>query len=149
MSSIEHRTSARFEVARGWTTTNSGEPTILVVEDDPNSLGALKTILLDKGYQVLEACDGKQAIEVAEIEKLDLVLLDLELPKLDGLGVLRRLRANVALETLPVVVMTGCDARKARGNAIAAGCNDFLPKPIDFDQLEAVLDDFAPLPRIL
>jgi len=64
---------------------------------------------------------------------------------LNGLGVIRRLRENATSEDLPIVLMTGSDPEKYRGSAIAAGCNDFLLKPIDFDRLEAVLDCFAPL----
>ena len=98
-----------------------------------------------KGYRVLEACDGKQALDVAEAEKLDLILLDLQLPRLNGLGVIRRLRENANLESLPIVMMTGSDPEEYRGIAIAAGCDDFLLKPIDFDRLDAVLDYFVPL----
>ncbi len=144
MSSIEHRTSACFKADLGGTPLSSGRPTILVVEDDDNSLFVLKNILRTKGYRVLEAWDGKQAIEVAEAEKLDLILLDLQLPRLNGLGVVSRLRENPTLENLPIVIMTGCAPEKYRSSAIAAGCNDFLTKPIDFDRLEAVLNCFVP-----
>jgi two-component system, cell cycle response regulator DivK len=144
MSSIEHRTSACFKADLGGRPLSSGKPTILVVEDDDNSLFVLKNILRTKGYRVLEAWDGKQAIEVAEAEKLDLILLDLQLPRLNGLGVVRHLRENPAFENLPIVIMTGSAPEKYRGPAIDAGCNDFLPKPIDFDHLEAVLDCFVP-----
>jgi DNA-binding response OmpR family regulator len=145
MSSINHRTSAPFSARRGAATEPSAKRTILVVEDDDNSLFVLKDILKTKGYLVLEAWDGQQAVEVAEAEKLDLILLDLQLPRLSGLGVIRRLRENETFAGLPIVLMTGCDPEKYRGNAIAAGCNDFLLKPIDFDRLEAVLECFVPL----
>jgi DNA-binding response OmpR family regulator len=145
MSSINHRTSAPFAAKRGAAPAPSAKRTILVVEDDDNSLFVLKDILKTKGYLVLEAWDGQQAVEVAEAEKLDLILLDLQLPRLSGMGVIRRLRENETLAGLPIVLMTGCDPEKYRGNAIAAGCNDFLLKPIDFDRLEAVLECFVPL----
>lgn len=145
MSSINHRNSAPLAAKRGSAPAPSAKRTILVVEDDDNSLFVLKDILKTKGYLVLEAWDGQRAVEVAEAEKLDLILLDLQLPRLSGLGVIRRLRENETLVGLPIVLMTGCDPEKYRVNAIAAGCNDFLPKPIDFDRLEAVLECFVPL----
>ncbi len=144
MSSIRHRTSAHFEADAVRIPPNAAKPTILVVEDDHNSRSALKTLLRPKGYRVLEAWDGKQAIEVVTAEKLDLILLDLQLPKLDGLGVIRHLRENLNLNSLPIVMMTACDS-ESRGSAMACGCDDFLPKPIDFDRLQAVLDHFVPL----
>jgi len=145
MSSIRHRTSARFEEHGGRISMGSAKPTILVVEDDDDSLRALKNLLGPKGYRVLEAWDGKQAIEVVIAEKLDLILLDLQLPKLDGIGVIRHLRETLNLNSLPIVIMTGCDPEEFRGTAMACGCDEFLSKPIEFDRLEAVLDHFVPL----
>jgi DNA-binding response OmpR family regulator len=121
------------------------ERTVLVVEDDDNSLFVLKEILGKMGYRVLQAWDGKQAIEVAETEPLDLMLLDVQLPGVNGLTVMRRLRENSSLESLPIVIMTAYDPEKYRGSAIEAGCDDFLLKPIDFDRLEVILDYFVPL----
>ena len=121
------------------------KPTILVVDDDENSLSALKNLLRPTGYRVLQAGDGRQAIEVVIAEKLDLILLDLQLPKLDGLGVIRHLRENLNLSSLPIVMMTACDSEESLGHAMACGCDEFLSKPIDFDRLEAVLDHFIPL----
>ena len=145
MSSIRHQTSARFEANAGRILASSAKPTILVVEDDDNSLIALKTLLRPKGYRVLEASDGNEAITVVKAEKLDLILLDLQLPKLNGLGVIRHLRENLNLSSLPIVMMTACDSEEYRGRAMASGCDDFLPKPIDFDRLEAILDHFIPI----
>jgi two-component system, cell cycle response regulator DivK len=120
--------------------------TILVVEDDLHNLYALKNILSAKGYRVLEASDGEEALVVVETRKLDLILLDLQLPKIDGLEVIRQLREKPTLEGLPIVMMTACEPEKSRGVAIAAGCDDFLSKPIDYDHLEAILDHLVPLP---
>jgi CheY-like chemotaxis protein len=145
MSSIHHRNSAHFEVDAGPIPAGSPKPTILVVDDDDNSVSALQSLLGPKGYRVLRAGDGRQAIEVVIAEKLDLILLDLQLPKLDGLGVMRHLRENLNLSNLPIVMMTACDPEESLGHAMACGCDEFLSKPIDFDRLEAVLDHFVPL----
>jgi len=120
-------------------------PTVLIVEDNDDSLFMLKSVLSRKGYRVIEAWDGKQAVEVAEAEELDLVLLDLHLPRLNGLGVIHRLRQNARLNNVPVVIITGQDPEMYRSSAIAEGCDDFLVKPIDFDRLDAVLDYYAPV----
>lgn len=120
-------------------------PRVLVVEDDDDSLFALKNILRDKGYDVVEAWDGRQAMEAAENQNFDLVLLDLQLPKISGLGVVSRIREKPEFESLPIVVMTGNSPEEYRTSAIAAGCDDFLLKPLDFDRLDVVLDYYAPV----
>jgi two-component system cell cycle response regulator DivK len=120
-------------------------PTVLIVEDDEGSLLVLKNILKTKGYRVIEAWDGEQAMYVAETQNLDLMLLDLQLPRLNGLGVVQQLRERTKHESLPIVVMTGLSPEECRGSAIAAGCDDFLVKPIDFDRLDLILDYYAPL----
>ena len=123
-------------------------PTVLVVEDNDENLFMLKTVLTRKGYRVVEAWDGKQAIDVAESAEVDLILLDLQLPRLNGLGVIHRLRQNAKLVNVPIVIITGQDPEKYRSSAIAEGCDDFLMKPIDFDRLDAVLDYYAPIEKI-
>jgi two-component system, cell cycle response regulator DivK len=152
-SSLSPETLSRFsskyfgamEERKVDTASTSPEPIVLVVEDDNDCLFLLKNVLSAKGYRVLEAWDGKQAMELAEGENLDLILLDIQLPRLSGLGVVSRLRENPKLESLPIVVMTGHVGDEYRRNAIAAGCDDFLLKPIDFDRLDVVLDYYAPL----
>jgi two-component system, cell cycle response regulator DivK len=149
-TSIDHRTSAHFEVRDAEApATKTTKRTILVVEDDSDSLYVLKNILSTKGYRVLEASDGEEALVVVETRKLDLILLDLQLPKLNGFGVVQRLRANAKFENLHIVMMTAYEPAKSRGTAIAAGCDDFLPKPLDFDLLGAVLDQLVPLRPVL
>ena len=120
----------------------------MIVEDNDDSLFMLKSVLNRKGYRVVEAWDGKQAIELAETEDPDLILLDLQLPRLNGLGVIHRMRQNSKLQNVPVVIITGQDPEKYRSNAIAEGCDDFLVKPIDFDRLDAVLDYYVPVKAI-
>jgi len=140
----------RFGVERGWTPAVFAQrvPTVLVVEDNDETSFLLRTVLRRKGYSVIEAWDGKQAIEVAEGEELDLILLDLQLPRLNGLGVIHRLRQNARLENVPIVIITGQDPEKCRSTAIAEGCDDFLSKPIDFDRLDALLNYYAPTGKL-
>jgi CheY-like chemotaxis protein len=149
-SQVTNQTSNNFAPDQNWTTAIGAHqrPCILVVEDNDDSLFMLKSVLSRKGYRVVEAWDGKQAVEVAESEELDLILLDLQLPRLNGLGVIHRLRQNAKLQNVPVVIITGQDPEKYRSSAIAEGCDDFLVKPIDFDRLDAVLDYYAPVAPI-
>ena len=150
MSVIEHERSTQFAADQNPVLSSHGvsKPSVLVVEDNDDSLFILRNLLLKKGYRVLEAWDGKQAVEMAETADLDLILLDLQLPRLNGLGVIHRLRQNSKLQNMPIVVITGHDPETHRGSAIAAGCDDFLLKPIDFDRLDAILDYYAPVQAV-
>lgn len=149
-TSIDHRTSAYFEMKDAdEPEIKRMKPTVLVVEDDSDSRYVLKNILSAKGYRVLEAADGEEALVQVESRKLDLILLDLQLPKLDGFGVVQRLKENANFENLQIVIMTAYEPEGSRRTVIAAGCYDFLPKPLDFDRLEAVLDQLVPLRPVL
>lgn len=117
-------------------------PTILVADDSDDMRQMLRTLLGMKGYRVIEASDGERAVQATQDETPDLVLLDLGLPRLNGLSVIRRLRNELNLIEVPVVVITGYD--KHFETAVAAGCDDYLLKPIDFDRLDAILDYYAP-----
>jgi two-component system, cell cycle response regulator DivK len=143
-------TPNRFGVEHTWTPAVFAQrgPNVLVVEDNDETSFLLRTVLTRKGYRVIEAWDGKQAIEVAEGEEFDLILLDLQLPRLNGLGVIHRLRQNAKLDSVPIVIITGQDPEKYRNSAIAEGCDDFLSKPIDFDRLDALLDYYAPTGKL-
>lgn len=150
VSSFQHPTPNHFTFERAWTPSVIGQhqPTVLVVEDNDDTSFMLRTVLTRKGYRVVEAWDGKQAVGVAEDEELDLILLDLQLPRLNGIGVIHRLRHNAKLENVPIVIITGQDPEKYRNSAIAEGCDDFLLKPIDFDRLDALLDYYAPTGKL-
>ena len=104
-------------------------PTILVVDDEPPILELVRYTLEDEQIRVLEAADGVQALEVAHAARPDLILLDVQMPRLDGLEVCRRLRGDTALGGTRIVMLTaaGQDADRARG--LAAGADDYLTKP--------------------
>lgn len=103
--------------------------TILVVEDDPANLELLTDLLAAHGYRVCEAKDGSTAIEMARTERPRLILMDLGLPGLDGIETTERLKADPALRSIPVVVVTA-HSRLRELEARAAGCDGFLTKPI-------------------
>jgi CheY-like chemotaxis protein len=137
-----------FDRNRRSTAVQSADgPIVLVADDNDDTRQMLRTLLGMKGYRVIEASDGEQAVQATQHESPDLVLLDLELPRLNGLSVIRRLRNELSLIEVPVVVITGYD--KHFETAVAAGCDDYLLKPIDFDRLDAILNYYAPTLRTI
>ena len=105
----------------------------------------MKTLLEMKGYRVIEAGDGQAAIEVAERERPQLIIMDLQLPRVHGFDVVRRLRQHADLSLTPIIIMSGHDSLHHRPLAMDAGCNEYLTKPIDFDLLEKTLSRWVPL----
>jgi two-component system, cell cycle response regulator DivK len=120
------------------------KPMILVAEDNRDSREMLRTLFTMKGYEVCEAADGTAAVEVALRTVPDLILVDLQIPKLDGLQVARKLRMYPNLQKTPIIILSGHDPARYRQAAIAAGCDDYLLKPIDFDRLEKLLKAIVP-----
>lgn len=123
----------------------STRPTILVAEDSADSREMMSTLLSLKGYDVLSAENGLEAVEVASTKLPDLILVDLELPKLDGLGVARKLRNRHGLTAVPIIMVSGHDPARHREAALRAGCTDYLVKPIDFDRLDEILTKEIPI----
>ena len=103
---------------------------ILVVDDTPSNVKLLADVLGAKGYAVVTAASGADALEVVERERPDLVLLDVMMPGMSGYDVCRKLRANPATTMLPVVMITALDPGQERVKGIEAGADDFLSKPI-------------------
>lgn len=110
---------------------------ILVVDDTAMNVKMLEDILTFKGYSVVTASGGREALLKLETEKPDLVLLDVMMPDLNGYEVCRSIRANPVTEMLPVVMVTALDSATERVNGIKAGADDFLAKPIDQQELLA------------
>src|SRR5690349_16381290 len=108
---------------------------ILVVEDNALNREMLERRLSRKGYEVICAGDGEEALEKARAERPALVLMDLQLPKLDGWEATRRLRASSDTQALPVIALTAHAMAGEEERARAAGCSDFDTKPVDFPRL--------------
>ena len=108
--------------------------TVLIVEDVALNRDLLVQLLEDR-YRLLIAQDGQAALEKAKQEKPDLILMDLSLPKLDGWEATRRLKADGELAAIPVIVLSARAMRGDEERARAAGCDDFMTKPIDEDLL--------------
>ena len=119
---------------------SSWRPTILIAEDSADSREMMQLLLETRGYQVIAAEHGVHALDVALTSRPDLVLLDLELPKLDGLSVARELRSHPNFKDVPIVILSGHDPSRFRQEALDAGCDEYLLKPINFDHLHELLD---------
>lgn len=118
---------------------NNGKKVVLVVEDFEDNRFMLRRLLEMAGYEVLEATDGEQALAVAEQKRPALILMDLSLPRLDGLAATRGIRQHPELGNVPIVAVSAHDSADFHAEALAAGCNDYVAKPIDFEQLDALL----------
>jgi two-component system cell cycle response regulator DivK len=119
--------------------SNNRQRTIMVVEDFEDNRFMMRRLLEMSGYRVVEAVNGEQAVEIATKERPSLILMDLSLPLLDGLAATRRIRQHEALRRVPIIAVSAHDTSDFHADALAAGCNDYVTKPIDFEQLEKLL----------
>lgn len=105
------------------------QPKVLIVDDEPMNLELAGAILRREGYGVATACNGKEALAACDIERFDLVLMDINMPVMDGFTAMRTLRANPATKNLAIVVVTGSTSGAEEKSAIEAGADVFLSKP--------------------
>lgn len=120
-------------------TKNENGRTILLVEDYQETRAMLRIWLERRGYRLVEAADGQEAIDLAPLAHPDLILMDLRLPELNGIAATRRLRQDATLQDVPVVALSALDPAMFREAALSVGCVEYLTKPIDLDKLEDVL----------
>ena len=113
--------------------------TILVVEDYDDVRGMLRVLLESEKFRVLEAATGSEALEAIKDQHPDAILMDLALPGFDGLETIRRIRAIDGFQNTPIVVLTAYTGPSTYETALRAGSNYFMAKPIDFDELAALL----------
>jgi len=118
---------------------------ILVVDDEADSRRILRDLLASTDYEMTEAVNGEQALAAVAKQRPDLILMDIQMPVLDGYEATRRIKADPALKDVPIIVVTsyalsGSDDAKAR----AAGCDDFVPKPFSPRQLLAKIRKLLP-----
>ena len=114
---------------------------ILIVEDTELNRDLLVQLLEDD-YLIVTAEDGAAGIELTERERPDLILMDLSLPRIDGWEATRRIKANEGLAQIPIIALTAHAMQGDEESARAAGCNDYLTKPIDEDKLFALLEKY-------
>ncbi|MEP6921707.1 MAG: response regulator [bacterium] len=123
--------------------TNSNEPrgtSVLLVEDTEDNRVMMRRLLELSGYRVSEAINGAEAVKNAERVSPQIILMDLSLPIIDGLAATRRIRALPNLKDVPIIAVSAHDTADFHADALAAGCNAYLTKPIDFVELEEVIE---------
>jgi two-component system cell cycle response regulator DivK len=118
---------------------NPKTKTILLVEDYQETRAMLRIWLEKRGYRLVEAAGGQEAVDLAPLTHPDLILMDLRLPELNGIAATRSLRQNAELKDVPIVALSALDPTMFREAALSAGCVEYLTKPIDLDKLEDLL----------
>ena len=117
-------------------------PKILLVEDNEMNRDMLSRRLIKAGFEMVMAVDGEQAIDLARSEAPDLILMDISLPGLDGWEATRRLKAMPETRSIPIIALTAHAMAGDREKSLAAGCNDYDTKPIDFRRLVEKIQGF-------
>jgi two-component system cell cycle response regulator DivK len=123
--------------------------TILYIEDNPDNIMLVKRALEARGYKLLQALNGLTGVSAAESEELDLILLDINLPDIDGYEVARRIRksSKLALAYVPIIAVTANALKGDAEKALAAGCDVYMSKPINIRELWARVEAFVPSPK--
>jgi two-component system cell cycle response regulator DivK len=121
---------------------------ILYVEDNPDNMVLVKRALESRGYTLLHAPNGLSGVSMAETEELDLILLDINLPDIDGYEVARRLRSSKVrrLLNIPIIAVTANALKGDAEKALDAGCDVYMSKPINIRELWARVEAFVPTP---
>lgn len=124
-------------------TATNGQRTILVVDDFDDTRLLLRTWLERRGFRVVEAENGHQAINQAETESPDLIIMDMQMPQLDGLSATRRIRNLESMNSVPIVAVSAYGADQFRELALAAGCNEYVSTPFEPATLEGIIRDLV------
>jgi CheY-like chemotaxis protein len=117
---------------------------ILVIEDNEQNLYLVKFLLESAGYEVFSAMDSTEGVMMAETISPDMILLDIQLPTLDGYAVARMIREKEPMQAIPIVAVTSYAMPGDREKALASGCNGYVEKPIDPDTFLETMEQFFP-----
>src|SRR5512147_2782922 len=121
---------------------------ILYIEDNPDNMLLVQRALESRGYRLLKAMKGLDGVAIAESEQVDLILLDINLPDIDGYEVARRLRSSAKSELarVPIIAVTANALKGDAEKALEAGCDVYMSKPINIRELWARVEAFVPTP---
>lgn len=120
---------------------------ILIVDDEADVVEVVKMLLELEGYTVLEAFNGKEALEIVEHEELDLIILDIMMPEIDGVEVCRRLRTNDKLDEVPIIMFSAKLSAVDKKDSFDAGADGFITKPFNARSFIAAIQTFIALGR--
>jgi two-component system cell cycle response regulator DivK len=116
--------------------------TILYVEDNPDNRLLVKRILMAEDYSLLEAIDGKDALNVLKTARPDLILMDINMPDMDGYTLTARIKSLPGFERIPILALTANVMRGDKEKTLEAGCDGYIQKPLDIDQLTREIEKF-------
>ena len=122
--------------------------TILIVEDEPKNLKLLRDLLQRFGYEILEASDGEQGVKSAGEKMPDLILMDIMMPKMDGLEATRIIKADIKTKHIPVIALTSYAMKGDREKTIEAGCDGYIAKPIDIKEFLKTIETYLTVKQV-
>jgi two-component system cell cycle response regulator DivK len=120
----------------------SEKATLLYVEDDLNNRTLIRRILEAEGYQLVDAANARQALKFLKEHKIDLILMDINMPEMDGYALTAQIKSNPEYAKIPIIAMTANVMRGDRERALEAGCDGYIQKPIDIDLLTQQVERF-------
>ena len=113
---------------------------VMIVEDNPQNMKLLEMLLRSKSYILLKAYDGEEALDMATREQPDLIVMDIQLPKMSGVEVTKKLRQMPVFRDTPIIALTAYAMRGDKERFLQAGCNAYLSKPISTRELPIIID---------
>ena len=122
--------------------------TILIVEDEPRNLKLLRDLLQRFGYEILEATDGEQGVKSAGEKMPDLILMDIMMPKMDGLEATRIIKADTKTKHIPIIALTSYAMKGDREKTIEAGCDGYIAKPIDIKEVLKTIETYSTVKQV-
>jgi CheY-like chemotaxis protein len=120
------------------------QKTVLIVDDYDEVREMTRRVLETSGYRVLEAASGVEAVKVAQAESPDLILMDLSMPNMDGFATIHQIRRLLGLRDVPVIAFSAHTAPEVRADALAAGCLEFITKPVPLEKLKSAVERHLP-----
>ena len=121
---------------------SNSKATILYVEDNPDNRMLVRRILLSQDYSLLEAKDGSDALNVLKTQRPDLILMDINMPDMDGYTLTANIKSMPGLERIPILAVTANVMRGDKEKTLEAGCDGYIQKPLDIDQLIREVERF-------
>jgi two-component system cell cycle response regulator DivK len=116
--------------------------TVLIIEDEPKNLKLFRDLLQRFGYETVEATDGEQGVELARARRPNLILMDIMMPKMDGLEATRILKADTTTKNIPIIALTSYAMKGDKERALEAGCDGYIAKPVDIQELLKAVEHF-------
>jgi len=122
--------------------SSNSKATILYVEDNPDNRMLVRRILLSQDYSILEAKDGSDALNILKTQRPDLILMDINMPEMDGYTLTAKIKSMAGFERIPILALTANVMRGDKEKTLEAGCDGYIQKPLDIDQLIREVERF-------